>query len=131
MTEQRSLVLDLHIKSLHLKVDEHTQVYVTWQRGNKKAKTKSRLLNESISQAVIEEKFQINTMMEVDADGKPTKDKISQLIVGATDKNKGTLGEAQLNLSDYLEGEFKMLKLPLDKCVDPEAFIEVGLRATK
>lgn len=44
--------------------------------GNKKAKTKSRLLNENVSMAVIEEKFQINTVMEVDADGHPTKEKL-------------------------------------------------------
>jgi len=54
---QRNMNIDLHIKALIMKVSEHTPVYVMWQRGNKKAKTKSRLLNESISSAVIDEKF--------------------------------------------------------------------------
>ena len=62
------MTLDLHIKTLSCKVQEHTPVYVVWSRGtcirwiisivgNKKAKTKSRLLNENVTQAVIDEKF--------------------------------------------------------------------------
>lgn len=30
---QRNMTIDLHIKTLSLKVTEHTPVYVTWQRG--------------------------------------------------------------------------------------------------
>lgn len=48
----------------------------------------------------------------------------------AGDKGKGILGEADLNLSEYSEDEFKIFKLPLKKCFDPDAYIEVGLRAT-
>jgi hypothetical protein len=40
------------------------------------------------------------------------------------------LGEADLNLSDYSESEFKIFKIPLKKCLDESAYIEVGLRAT-
>jgi hypothetical protein len=40
------------------------------------------------------------------------------------------LGEADLNLSEYSEDESKIFKLPLKKCFDAEAYIEVGLRAT-
>lgn len=74
--------------------------------------------------------------MEVDEEGNPTKDKMvihcanfqSKLtIVG--DKGKGVLGEADLNLRDYSEKEFKIIKLPLKKCIDEEAFMEIGLRA--
>ena len=91
----KNLTIDLHIKSLCLKVTEHTPIYVVWSRGkdhpffrslmitltiliigNKKAKTKSRLLNENVSQAVIDEKFQINTVMEVNEDGLPIKEKM-------------------------------------------------------
>jgi hypothetical protein len=49
-------------------------------------------------------------------------------IVG--DKGKGTLGEADLNLCDYSETDFKIFRIPLKKCLDEEAYIEVGLRAT-
>ncbi len=43
--------------------------------GEKKAKTKARLLNENVSQAVMDEKFQINSMFEMDEDGRPSKPK--------------------------------------------------------
>lgn len=46
-------------------------------------------------------------------------------------KDKGVLGEAQLNLSDYLIDEFKIIRLPLQKCVDDEAYIEIGLKAVE
>lgn len=44
--------------------------------GAKKANTKSRLLNENVSQAIIDEKFQITTIMEVNSEGIPIKDKM-------------------------------------------------------
>ena len=46
------------------------------------------------------------------------------------DKGIGMLGETDLNLRDYSENEFKILKLPLKKCTDNEAFMEIGLRAS-
>ena len=46
------------------------------------------------------------------------------------DKGIGVLGEADLNLRDYSESEFKIHKLTLKKCVDDDAIIEVGLRAS-
>ena len=81
------MTITLHIKSLSLKVTEHTPVFVIWTRGinninfistlgNKKAKTKARLLNENVSQAVIDEKFAINTVMDVNDEGIPIKDKM-------------------------------------------------------
>jgi hypothetical protein len=39
------------------------------------------------------------------------------------------LGEANLDLSLYQEGEVKIFKLPLNKCNDPDAYIEVGMKA--
>jgi hypothetical protein len=39
------------------------------------------------------------------------------------------LGEADLNLSSYSEGgDFKFMKLPLRKCADEDAYIEIGIR---
>ena len=52
----------------------------------------------------------------------------SKLTVSG-EKGKGVLGEAELNLSDYIMGEYKSFRIPLTKCVDDEAFIEVALRA--
>ena len=40
------------------------------------------------------------------------------------------MGEADLNLSDYAENEYKVLKLSLRKCDDPNAYVEVALRGT-
>ena len=57
MSEQRNMTLDFYIKSVSMKVQEITPVYVIWQRGEKKAKTKARLLNENVTQAIIEERF--------------------------------------------------------------------------
>ena len=46
------------------------------------------------------------------------------------DKKNDILGEADLNLIDYGDGEYKILKLQLKKCADPDAYVEVGLRGT-
>ena len=81
---QKNMTLDLNIRQVILHVKEQTVIYVTWQRGNdkfiihigvKKIKTKSRLINESVSYAAIEEKYQINTIFDVNEDGLPIKDK--------------------------------------------------------
>jgi len=68
--------------------------------------------------------------MDVDADGNPTKAKMSKLTIAA-DKGKGVLGEADLNLSEYSEGEFKIMKLPLKNCSDTDAFIEIGIKGSQ
>ena len=39
------------------------------------------------------------------------------------------MGEAELDLSDYVENEVKLFKIPLTKCDDPDAFIEIGMKA--
>ena len=49
---------------------------VIWSRGSKQAKTKKRVLNEQVQSATFDEKFQINTQMELGEDGKPVKSKI-------------------------------------------------------
>jgi hypothetical protein len=41
------------------------------------------------------------------------------------------LGEADLNLANFGNGDFKIIKLSLKKCADDDAFIEVGLRGTE
>lgn len=47
------------------------------------------------------------------------------------DKGKGVLAETDLNLSDYTEGEYRYMKLPLKNSIDPDGHIEVGLKATQ
>ena len=46
------------------------------------------------------------------------------------DKGIGVLGETEVNLRDYSEDHFKIIRLHLKKCIDNEAFIEVGLKAS-
>ena len=58
---------------------------VIWSRGSKQAKTKKRVLNEQVQSATFDEKFQINTQMELGEDGKPVKSKIvSKLYIELT-----------------------------------------------
>ena len=51
----------------------------------------------------------------------------SQLTV-ASDKARGILGKAELDLSLYGDNEFKIHKLPLTNCKYADAFVEVGLK---
>lgn len=73
---KKHMSLDFHIKSLYMEVNKHTPFYVVWSRSisylitlilidNKKANTKVKLLNENVHQAIIDEKFQISTFIDV------------------------------------------------------------------
>ena len=107
--------ITLQIKTLKIPVEEQLPVMIIWSRGQKKAQTKKRLLSESVHNAVFNEKFQINTQLDVDADGKPVKPKISQLTV-ASDKARGILGKAELDLSKFATDDFNVLTIPLTDC---------------
>lgn len=122
--------------AVHFTVEESTPVQVVWTRGTKTAKTKKRLLNGNVPDAIIDEKFQIVTMFEVNLEtGKPCKEKMSFLSVmtdkTATKDGKGLLGKVELDISQYAEGEFRIHKLKLkdtnDEVVEG-AFIEVGIK---
>jgi hypothetical protein len=54
---QKEITLNLHIKSVHIPVTEKTPLQVIWSRGNKKAQTKKRSLDEFVQTAIIDEKF--------------------------------------------------------------------------
>ena len=60
-------------------MNELTKFFVIWSRGNKTAKTKEAVLNDKNPTSSIEEKFLINTLMDLDQNGEPTKQKISFL----------------------------------------------------
>jgi hypothetical protein len=79
--------------------------------------------------AALDEKFQISTVLEVDADGKPVNAKMSKLTIMG--KSVGQLGEAELDMSRFSLEESNVMRLSLSKCSDPDAFIEVGLKATE
>ena len=65
---QHEIVIDIHVKHLKLKVNEKTALRVVWSRGKKQAKTQVKILNASLDKAVFDEKFQINTILELDPD---------------------------------------------------------------
>ena len=46
------------------------------------------------------------------------------------DKKTGFLGETDVNLAEYHEGKYNIMRLALSRCHDPNAFIEVGIRGT-
>ena len=75
-------------------------------------------MNASLSTAVFDEKFQINTVLELDKDTEmPAKEKSSKMTV-CLDKSLGgtQLAEAEFNMADFFYGEYKEHKLVLKQC---------------
>ena len=100
----REMKLQLHIKQVHYVVQKETPVQVVWTRGNKNAKTKKRVLTETTPYGMVDEKFQIVTMFDVDPETlKPCKPKNSFLTVMTDSKSspdgKGVLGKVELDIS--------------------------------
>ena len=86
---QQELRIDLHVKHLKMQVNEATPIRVVWSRGKKQAKTQVKMLNANIHTAIFDEKFQINTVLEIDMEtGVPVKGKISKMTV-QLDKSLG------------------------------------------
>ena len=126
---------------MKLKVEEKTPLRVVWSRGKKQAKSQVKLLNEALDVAVFDEKFQINTVLDVKEDTfEPVKEKISKMTVHL-DKSKGgtALAEVEFDMTDFEYGSYKyrtlQLKMHADNNVlefDPEqTYIEIGLKGTK
>lgn len=92
---------------------------VIWSRGKKQAKTQVKVLSGSLDKAVFDEKFQINTLLELDEEtGMPTREKISRMTIVLDTKylNNGNkdektriieLAEQELNMADFGQGEYK------------------------
>jgi hypothetical protein len=139
--QQQEIIIDIHIKTLKFKVDTKTPVRVIWSRGKKQAKTQVKSLNSGIETAVFDEKFQINTVLEIDEKTEmPIKEKISKLTV-CLDKSLGgtELGTAEVDMGNYSYGQYNLIKLNLEQCpsntdypFDPsETVLEVGLKGTR
>eukprot|EP00349_Pseudokeronopsis_sp_Brazil_P003667 CAMPEP_0202957292 /NCGR_PEP_ID=MMETSP1396-20130829/1732_1 /ASSEMBLY_ACC=CAM_ASM_000872 /TAXON_ID= /ORGANISM="Pseudokeronopsis sp., Strain Brazil" /LENGTH=60 /DNA_ID=CAMNT_0049674717 /DNA_START=128 /DNA_END=307 /DNA_ORIENTATION=- len=60
----------------------------------------------------MDEKFQVTSIFEIGPDGRPKVDKPSTLTV-FNKKEKKSLGEASLNLSDYHEDDEVNMRLSL------------------
>lgn len=48
----------------------------------------------------------------------------------ASDKSRGLLGKADLDLSQFAYDDYKVLRLNINECEYPDSWIEVGLKAT-
>lgn len=139
---QQEIVIDIHLKNLKLVVQDKTPLRVVWSRGKKQAKSQVKFLNEGLSVAVFDEKFQINTVLDINEDtGKPAKPKMSKMTV-QLDKSKGgtPIGEVEFDMTDFTYGEYNYRKLELISHPDNngviefaagEAYLEIGLKGTK
>ena len=112
-----------------------------WSRGKKQAKTHSKVLTSSLDKAIFDEKFQINTILEMDQEtGMPALEKLGKMTV-CLDKNMGgtELCDITFNMADFKFGEYKILRLYMNKCANnnvieidkEETFLDIGLKGTK
>jgi hypothetical protein len=130
------------LKNLKLVVQDKTPLRVVWSRGKKQAKSQVKFLNENLSVAVFDEKFQINTVLDIDEEtGRPARPKMSKMTV-QLDKSKGStpIGEVEFDMTDFTYGEYNYRKLQLVahpenngaiEFESGEAFLEIGLKGTK
>ena len=104
--KKHEISIDIHIKHLVLKVHQKLPLRVIYTRGKKIAKTQVKVLSASIDKAVFDEKFQVNTMLELDPDTNlPLKEKISKLGVQLDKSYNGIIiGEVEFNMTDYQYG---------------------------
>jgi len=101
-----------------MKVTEKTSLNVIWSRGKKKARTHTKVLSTTLDKAIFDEKFQINTLIELDPfTNKPVIQKMSKFTV-CLDKESGglELAEVDFNMFDFNFKEYKMHKFLLNKC---------------
>ena len=98
-------------------------------------------MNEKLNTALFDEKFQINTVLELKEDFTPAKPKMSKMTV-QLDKSKGGthIGEVEFDMTDFSFGEYKYRTLNLMKSKDnngtidfdpEETYLEIGLKGTK
>jgi hypothetical protein len=124
-----------------LKVDDKTVVRVVWSRGKKSAKTHSKTLSTTLDKAIFDEKFQINTILELDSEtGYPVAEKIGKMTV-CMDKSMGgtELCEVSFNMADFKFDEYKIVRLNMQQCAgndvlainSDETFLDIGLKGKR
>jgi len=138
---QQEIVIDIHLKTLRMNVDKETRLRVVWSRGKKQAKSQVKKLEPNMQIAVFDEKFQINTVLELDEETQlPSKPKLSYMTVQLDrDNNSMPIGEIEFDMTDFKYGEykfrtFKLVRSAANKDVDfdpEETYLEIGLKGTK
>jgi hypothetical protein len=122
-------------------MNEPTPIRIIWSRGKKQAKTQVKMLAPDVDSAVFDEKFQINTVLDIDKDTfEPVKGKISKMTVCLDKSLKGgmKIAEQEFDMAEFSYKEYKLMRLYLiqsegneDYPVNPEeAYIDIGLRGT-
>ena len=135
------MVIDIHVKHLRLKVNEKTVIRVVWSRGKKQAKTHSKTLSPSLDKAIFDEKFQINTILDLDPEtGYPNAEKIGKMTV-CLDKSMGgtELCEVSFNMADFTFDQYKVIRLnmnqhPNNQIIEinsEETFLDIGLKGKR
>ena len=69
------------IKQLTIPVTEQLPVKIIWKRGQRTIETKKRLMSDVAQTIVFDERFELSTNMEVNAEGRPTKPKMVSVIL--------------------------------------------------
>ena len=75
-TTAKDITIQLMIKQLTIPVTEQLPVKIIWKRGQRTIETKKRLMSDVAQTIVFDERFELSTNMEVNAEGKPTKPKM-------------------------------------------------------
>ena len=114
------MIIEIHLKHLKLKVAEKTPVRVIWSRGKKQAKSQYKFLSDTLDLAVFDEKFQINTVLDVDKETMaPVKEKMSKMTVQLDKSHDGKeIAEVEFNMTDFALGEYKYRQLKLEALND-------------
>lgn len=124
-----------------MKVQEKTAVRVVWSRGKKSAKTHSKTLSATLDKAIFDEKFQINTILDLDPEtGYPSAEKIGKMTV-CLDKSMGgtELCDVSFNMADFKFDEYKIIRLNMNPCANndiieinsEETFLDIGLKGKR
>lgn len=121
-TIHQEVVIDIHVRHLKLQIAEimhqsddpaegqpiDLPVRIVWSRGKKQAKTQYKKLSKNVDTAVFDEKFQINTVLPLNAEtGMPTKTKDSKLSV-CLDRSFGgkEIGHLIFDMADFKYGKY-------------------------
>ena len=125
---EKEIQVSIVLQSVSIPVTHPTKVKVTWTRGDNRVDTKTMVLAENQTTTYFKERFTRSSLMCLDKETmKPVKKKESTVVV-VGDKKTGILGKAKLDLSQYGDREYKILKLRLQNAVYENSFIECHLK---
>ena len=124
----RKVNITLTIRAAFIKVEQDVETQILWMRGSKKIDTRVKVLSAEKGSASFNEKFQMKTSLDYNADLQKFIGKKSTLKL--VTKDGVLLGESFLDLAKYANDQtVKKDRLPMEKCEDSKAYIEIGIVA--